>query len=62
MRGGIVLNLIGIFIVLITGFWIVQGYFDIYTILWFVFGVLLILPKELYKALWEAYERKRHTK
>jgi hypothetical protein len=56
------LSLIGIFIVLITGFWIVQGYFDIYTILWFVFGVLLILPKELYKALWEAYERKRHTK
>jgi membrane-bound ClpP family serine protease len=60
--GGTVLKIIGAFIVLITGFWFTQGMFDLYTILWFVFGVGMLIPIEFYKTLWEIYERKRHSK
>ena len=56
------MKLIGVFIVLITGFWIDQGMIDLYTLLWFVFGIALVIPNEAYKTLWEAYERKRHSK
>lgn len=56
------MKLLGAFIVLITGFWFAQGIADLYTILWFLFGLALVVPNELYKTLWELYERKRHIK
>lgn len=59
------MNLIGAFIVLITGFWFAEGEFSLSTILWFLFGVCLLIPeqvRDLIKYIWEIYERKRHTK
>jgi hypothetical protein len=52
------LRIIGAFIVLITGFLFAQGMFDLYTFLWFVFGLGMLIPIELYKTLWGIYERK----
>ena len=56
------MKIIGAFIVLITGFWFTQGMFDLYTFLWFVFGLGMLVPVEIYKTLWEIYERKGHSK
>ena len=59
------MNIIGGFIVLITGFWMAEGLINVTTILWFLFGVCLLIPeqvRDLIKFTLELYERKRHTK
>jgi hypothetical protein len=55
------LNIIGAFIVLITGYWMAEGLIDLPTILWFLFGVCLLIPeqvRDLLKFTWGFYERK----
>jgi len=59
------LNIIGGFIVLVTGYWMTEGLINVTTILWFLFGVCLLIPeqvRDLLKFTWEIYERKRPTK
>ena len=59
------MNIIGGFIVLITGYWMAEGLIDLPTILWFLFGVCLLIPeqvRDLLKFTWGFYERKRHSK
>lgn len=56
------MKLIGGFIMLLMGFGISQGNFDIYTILWFLLGAVMVFHvsiKEMIVYFWKAkYERK----
>lgn len=56
------MKLIGVFIILITGFWFSEGMFNIENILWFLFGIALVAHEEIKEMIvyfWKAkYERK----
>lgn len=52
---------VGVFLIMITGYWLAEGMFSIPTILWFSLGLFMVMPEvfiNLSKKLWERYEGK----